>query len=73
MHEKLIKLINNILNCDVTIDSDKNNTNNWDSLNHIKIIIDIKEEFNVDIPFNDIDRLTSVKSIVTYLSKKLAK
>lgn len=71
MKDKVIEIISEVLEEKVTLTSDKNTVMNWDSLNHIRVILELKEKFNVDIPFDDMDKLVSVSAIVNYLDKKI--
>ena len=43
----------------------------WDSLTHIKIIVDIEKDFNLKINTSMIGELNSVKSIIQFLSKQI--
>tara|TARA_B100001057_G_scaffold491606_1_gene582227 strand:+ start:764 stop:1006 length:243 start_codon:yes stop_codon:yes gene_type:complete len=45
----------------------------WDSLTHIKIIVDIEKDFNLKINTSMIGELNSVKSIIQFLSKQITK
>ena len=51
--------------------SNTNNVENWDSLKHIELIINIEEEFNFKFSATDIQKINDVKSIINViLSKK---
>ena len=39
----------------------------WDSLTHIKIIVDVEKDFNLKINTSIIGELNSVKSIIQFL------
>tara|TARA_A100001011_G_scaffold394396_1_gene486713 strand:+ start:45 stop:278 length:234 start_codon:yes stop_codon:yes gene_type:complete len=49
---------------------DMENTKNWDSLNHLRLIVEIQKEFQMKIPNIDVPKLVSQKKIVKYISKK---
>ena len=49
---------------------DMENTTNWDSLNHLRLIVEIQKEFQMKIPNIDVPKLVSQKKIVKYISKK---
>mgnify|MGYP001387665615 CR=1 FL=1 len=51
--------------------TDMQNTKEWDSLNHVKIIIALSRKFNIKIQTSDYDKLISVKSIKKFLNKKV--
>ena len=67
---KIISIINSILDIDnVNIDSNMDNIDNWDSLNHIQIITNIESDFDIEIEFEDTLNMLSVKSILKIVSK----
>ena len=47
------------------------NTSNWDSLNHLKLIIEIQKKFQIKIPNINVPKLVDQKKIVQYISKKI--
>ena len=51
--------------------TDMQNTKEWDSLNHVKIIMALSRKFNIKIQTSDYDKLISVKSIKNFLNKKV--
>ena len=46
---------------------DMENTKNWDSLNHLRLIVEIQKEFQMKIPNIDVPKLVSQKKIVKYI------
>lgn len=73
MEEKVFKIIAKILNVseeDIKITSDIKNTNNWDSLNHLKLIMGICDEFKIDFDFDILTELTSVRKIINFIKEK---
>ena len=46
------------------------NTTNWDSLNHLRLIVEIQKEFQIKISNTDVPKLISQKKIIKYISKK---
>ena len=74
MEKVLIKIFETILNLKRGKFNDKlsiKNCKTWDSLNHIKIIIALQEEFKVKISPIDQNNLLSVKIIKNFLKKKI--
>ena len=70
----LYKLISENLNLKIDQINDKtemHNTFEWDSLNHVKIIIALSKKFNIKIQTSDYDKLTSINSIKRFLLKKI--
>ena len=43
-----------------------------DSLDTVELVMAFEEEFNVEIPDDDAQGITTVKSAIDYLSKKMA-
>jgi acyl carrier protein len=70
MKTEIIDLVSEVLECEVNEDTAKENLENWDSLNHIRIILELKEKYDIEIPAEDIDKLLSVKNIIRYISEK---
>ena len=67
--DKIIEIISRVLeNDDVNINSTMLNTDNWDSLNHLHIIVMLKEELEIDFSPKDIANSKSVKSIIQIIN-----
>lgn len=69
---KLIKIFETILNVKKKEFKDSLSTKNcksWDSLNHIKIIIALQEDFNLKISPIEQNNLLSVKIIKKFIEK----
>ena len=67
--DKIIEIISRVLeNEDVNINSTMLNTDNWDSLNHLHIIVMLKEELEIDFSPKDIANSKSVKSIIQIIN-----
>lgn len=52
---------------EIDIDSCSNDFIKWDSLSHIKIMIEIEKKFKTKIKPNKMSKLISVKSILEFL------
>ena len=53
----------------------KNNMNsddikNWDSLNHVKLILACEEAFNIKFDVQDIDDLKNIKDLISLIENK---
>jgi len=70
MKDKIINLISEVLETSVDENSTKDNTDNWDSLNHVKLILELQDTFDIKISTKDIDKLLSAKEIINYISKR---
>ena len=67
LEKKLNKIFMNIFqlkNKDVNKNISMQNINKWDSLNHIGLISEIEENFNIQFKDNEIVDMTSYKSII---------
>lgn len=51
----------------ITIESTAETIERWDSLTHVKIIVDVEKDFNLQINTSIIGELNSVKSIIQYV------
>lgn len=51
----------------ITLDTTVETIERWDSLSHIKIIVDIEKDFDIKIDTSVIGELNSVKSIIQYI------
>lgn len=69
MMERLIEILTDILETEINEYTTKDDVETWDSLNHVRIISEIQDEFNIRIPLKDINSLISVKAIQQYLRK----
>lgn len=54
---------------EIKLGTSKDNIGEWDSLEHIKLILSIEEVFKVKFPLNVIPLMTSVKFIQEELEK----
>ena len=70
--ERLISTFESVLGFSVGVQElQAANTEQWDSLTHIKILLEIEKNFNVEIPSEDVLLLySSVSEILDYLQSK---
>lgn len=54
---------------EIKLGSSTNNIEEWDSLEHIKLILEIEERFNVKFPLEVIPNMTSIKAIQEELNR----
>ncbi len=75
-NEQLKKIFIDIFGLDTDINQENiniNAINEWDSLNHLNLIISIESEFDINIPPEDIPHLYSdFNMIVKYLINKIS-
>ena len=62
--EMVISKIQDILGTETDENTSKENCEQWDSLNSIRIIMMLQNDFGVSVKAKDIDRLNSVKDIL---------
>jgi len=68
---EIIKVVASILDSDlVTIATSMENTPSWDSLNHMTIMVALREELGVTLLPSDIAEATSVKSLLELIKDK---
>ena len=53
-------------------DSSTNNLAEWDSMNHMNLIVALEEEFKCDFDENDIENMVSFEIMKTTINKKLS-
>ena len=53
-------------------DSSTNNLVEWDSMNHMNLIVALEEEFKCDFDEDDIENMVSFKIMKTTIQKKLS-
>ena len=65
---KIIEIISRVLeNENININSTMLNTDNWDSLNHMRIIVELQDQLDINFLPKDIAKLTSIKSILEFI------
>jgi acyl carrier protein len=55
----------------ITLASSPEAIENWDSLNHLNVVLAIEQEFGVQIMPEEIEQLLSVEHIMVLLDEKL--
>jgi acyl carrier protein len=75
MKDKIKKIMSTVLEIEFDRISDSDDTksiDNWDSINHMNLIVTLEEEFNVIFDDEEIVQITSLKSIEDTLAKKVS-
>ncbi len=73
MQDKLTELMAGLLRLDKSSISDDltmQQSDVWDSLKHMELIVSIEDEFNVELSSDDIVQMLSVKAIREILKRK---
>ncbi len=70
--EKLNKIFNNAFQEEVnlTISSSKETLPNWDSINHLNLIVELESELNIAFEPEQIETITSVEKIIEIIKIK---
>lgn len=66
MENKIKQILAEVFEIDVNAineNSDSSNIENWDSLNHMNLIVTLEEEFEVEIDEDEISNLMSYSAI----------
>jgi acyl carrier protein len=72
--EKVRKILSDQLEIDedsITMDSDLVEDLKADSLAIVELIMDLEQEFDLDIPDDELPKVGTVKDVVTYIEKNV--
>ena len=72
--EKVKKILSEQLEIEedkITIDSDLVEDLKADSLDIVELIMDLEQEFDLEIPDEDLPKVTTVRDVVEYIEGKL--
>jgi acyl carrier protein len=64
---QLLDILNTVLHEDVDENCSAENTETWDSLTHIEIIVTVEEVFGIKVPQEKIPELKSFKSLLAFI------
>ena len=71
--ENLINLVAKVLNVkteDLSYESSMDEIEEWDSLNHLRLVSEIEESFGIEIPFDEIKNIQKVENFLKYFKKE---
>jgi acyl carrier protein len=51
----------------VTLESTRDTLPEWDSLAHVRMIMEIEDEFEIEIPINDIPKIRKLNDFMKYI------
>ena len=71
MKDKVKEIMINLFELDNSTNDDisQSNTDKWDSLNHLNLIVEIEDEFNISFTPEEIASMLSLDDIVKKLKK----
>lgn len=71
MEEKVIEIIKSVCETEnVNAQSTQSNTENWDSLHQLSLVVELEDAFGVTLEPEEIAEMTNVEAIVSILSGK---
>lgn len=72
MEDKIIEILKNVLETEnVNSYSNQDNTENWDSLHQLNLVVELEDAFDVSLEPEDIAEMKSVKAIERIINSKL--
>ena len=75
IYEKVQEIFRDIFDDETLIITDETNSSeieDWDSLNHINLVVAIEKEFKIKLTLDELSTLKNVGSMITLMSKKIA-
>lgn len=71
MEDKIIEILKNVLETEnVNLDSNQDNTENWDSLHQLSLVVELEDVFGVTLEPEEIAEMKSVAEIKKIISIK---
>jgi acyl carrier protein len=70
---KIFAKVFGLMDNSINMGTSQENLENWDSLNHILLIVEVEKKFNIKFKVGEISELNSVKKIferILYYNKK---
>lgn len=72
MEEKIIEIMKRVFNtCDITTSTDQRNCDQWDSLRHLNLIVEIEDEFDIEFEPEEIGEMKSFNAVKTMVASKI--
>lgn len=70
--EKILRVLKSVLNQkDVNETTSQFNTDQWDSLKHLTLIVELEREFDIEFEPNEIEEMTDFNRIEEYIKGKI--
>lgn len=70
--EDIKNILQDILDTDLedfTAETSAKDVDGWDSLNNVRLLLQIEREYGVDIPVDEIENLKNVGDLITVINK----
>lgn len=72
MDKKIIEIMKSVFKTDfITAETDQNNCEKWDSLHHLKLIVDLEDAFDLEFEPEEIAEMKSFETVKTIIENKL--
>jgi len=74
MNETLVEIVAEIFDIeesDVTPESNPDSVNNWDSLNNLKLVTAVEEEFKIKLSMDEIETILTIGQLDEVIKNKL--
>jgi acyl carrier protein len=55
---------------EVDMNTEKDMIRDWDSINHLNLIVELESEFNLGLSMEEIEKLSSVRQIVDLINSR---
>jgi len=71
--EKIVQIFDDIFNIEnikINNNSSQDDIKDWDSIGHVRLMMALEKEFNINIPIEDAVELLIFNDIKDYISKK---
>jgi acyl carrier protein len=68
--EEIVATIFNLPVETISLDSSPQTIENWDSMGHLMLILELEQQFSVQLAPEEVETLTSVRSIVELLQAR---
>jgi acyl carrier protein len=67
--DKIVEILAGVLKVKVDDNCSIESVPEWDSLAHMRIIVSLEEQFNIEIEDEDLPKINSLTAILNYLEK----
>ena len=69
MNDRILQVMSKAFKEIVNEESNMDSVDNWDSLNHVNMIVMLEREFNIEIPDDVVGNMTSYKLVELNVKK----
>ena len=70
MENEIKKIMTDILGVEINDDSDKQNVDEWDSFNHLEILVCLEKKYDIEFSPEEMGSLNSYKDILKIVIEK---